>query len=705
MRLQFKFNRSLKRELAPGDRRLWLLRSVALRIERHTNPLWAFEVFHRRLLIAAGTLAVGGYLLAATALFLWLDRLPHNQVGWTDIAAPWRWAELRTRRGDTAVQAGLEALARREFSDAFYQLRVGLARSPGNVEGRLALVRLFAGHDPSRALALLEEGLTHAPGDEKLLATLFDFYSALQVHDRALETVDRLLAARPSGRAAFLLQRARVSLLLKLQRHADAGVALEALPLPSDPADAAGREVLNLQLLLQTGRLEDARRRVGDLLAGNETPPAVLRQCGEVAVALADADLVQSVLRRLRARDPESPGPYLYAVQAWHQMNRLTLREAAEQDYFHLFGANDGALQALAALAVGLDLPDLVNRARQVAASSRLSQFAYRVHLTEIALRRGDIGTAMRSLRDWEGGVETLAPPQRFYPEFIRRLARAAFAGTPDQTIHLLSHLGANRFQARLQTYDLAATVLEQAGHVPAADQVARAGLQVFPYSAPLLATSRRLEEGRTVLAKAAEGAAAPGPVPVLPASGEETMAALDMQLAADDLTAARDLLRSVRARQPAWQAAFEGEFAVRDVELAFLAFDGLTGRTAARTYLERHRSEADVLRVVRQGPSRPAGLRVRARHERHDLHPGQRRRRLLQQRQRRREQLEAAQRHDQHEPVLRRPDRPRLRQRRGSAVVGRRHAGQRQRHLGQLEDEPHRHRTVGGRRRVLHVL
>lgn len=598
MRLQLKFNPSLRRELAPGDRRLWLLRSVALRIEKHANPLWIFEVFHRRLLIALGGLAVAGYLLLATALYVWLERQPHNRVGWTDLVAPWRWADLRAKRGDGAVQAGLEALARQDYPDAYYLLRVGLARSPGNVEGRVTLARLYAAHEPERALLLLEEGLDHARGDESLIAALLEFYAVLQVRERALETVERELAAAPAGRVGFLLQRARISLLLQLDRPAEAAAALAVLPVPADATDAAGREVLHLELLLRTGRPDAVRARVAELLADAGTAPAVLRQTGEMAVALGDADLLESVLRRLRAQEPDRPGPYLFAIQSWHRLKRLTLREAAEMEYFSLFRADDGALQAVAALAVSLDLPDLVNRARQVAVASRLSPFAYQVHLTEIALRRGDTAGAMRTLRNWENALETLRPAQRFYPEFIRRLARAAFAGTPDQTTALLGHLAANRFQARFQIYELAAVVLEDAGHIAAAAQVARAGLLIFPHSAPLLTAGGRLTDRLAAATQAA--AATPAVVePALPATGALALEAVDRQLAADELTAARDLLRAVRSRPPAWLASVEGEFAAREVELAFLAFDALTGRSAARAYLDRHRDEADVMRLV----------------------------------------------------------------------------------------------------------
>lgn len=598
MRLQFKFNPALKRDLG-SSRRIWLLRSISLRIEQHTNPLWSFEIYHRRLLLALGSLALAGYLLAATGLYFWLDRQPHNQVGWFDLAAPWRWSGLRAKRGDGAVQAGLTALREHNYSDAFYQLRVGLARSPGNVEGRLALAQLYGGYDPARAMALIEDGLTHLPGDEKLISALLEIYAMLQVRDRALARVEDLLRRGPTGRAHFLLARACASLLIQAERYAEADQALAAAPPPSDAGESQALAILRLELALRADRQADARALAESLLAEPAAGMAVLRQCGEVAIALADADLVQSVLRRMRAREPEAPGPYLYAIQAWHQLNRLTPREGAERDYFSLFAKNEAALQAVAALAVNLDRPDLINRARQVATSARLSPFAYRVHLTEIHLRRGHTDQAMRSLREWETNVETLKPAQRFYPEFIRRLTRAAFAGTPDQITALQAHLSANRFQARQHIYDLAALVLDRANHPAAALQLARAGLQQFPDSAPLIAAGQRLEQALAATATTnAPGFASAAPTE-LPAGGPQALELLDRQLADDELSAARDLLRAIRTQKPAWQAHFEGELAVRDVELAFLAFDGLSARSAIRTYLDRYRSEADAQRLV----------------------------------------------------------------------------------------------------------
>jgi len=607
VQLHFKFNPSLQRVLEPGDRRLWLLRSVALRIERQANPLWRFEIYHRRLFLGLAALALAAWLLAVTALFFWLDRQPRNQVGWIDLAAPWRWSGLRAKRGDTAVLGALDAIKERDYTTAFYNLRVGLSRSPGNVEGRLTLARLMAGYEPAQAVALMEEGLKHSSGDPRFIAGLLGFYAAFQMQSRGLEVVEGLLQATPAktlpAETRRTLERARVGLLLQLGRQSEAAAAFAAIAPPADAAGQAALAALEVELLQRTGRGAEARVQLDRLLAAPVVAAGTWRQAAEVAVALGDADLLLSALRRLKAETPETPGPYLLGFQAWHRMKRPSYRDAAEQEYYRLFRDNDGALQALAALAVNLDLPEVVARAQRVAAGARLSQFAFQVHQTEVYLRRGEIEDATRHLRAWENNIDTLKTPQRFHPEFIKRLTRAAFAGTPDQVTFLLAHLTAARGQAQVPVYQLAATVLQQAGNPAGAAEVVRGGLQFYPRSEPLLVAQKQLAEtlAATAAAPAADKAAATPAVSLilLPANAGEARQQLETMLQQDSLAAVRDLARAIRVQKPAWLPALDVELTAREVELAYLTLDQIASRTAARAALDRHRGETDVLLLV----------------------------------------------------------------------------------------------------------
>ncbi len=598
MQLQFKFNPSLSRVLAPGDRRFWLLRSVALRIEKQANPVWRFEVYHRRLLLALVTLTVAGWLVAVSGLFFWLNRQPHNQVGWLDLAAPWRWSGLRAKRGDGAIQAALDELKTGDYTSAFYNLRVGLARSPGNVEGRLLLARMLAGSDPARAVALLEEGLTVAGNDPKLIGGLMSLYGLYQMHTHGLEVVDRQLQ---SGRTLppdtlRVLTRARAGFLIELGRAEEAAAVLASQG-GADSAARPGEPSMEVELQLRMGHPEEARKLLKPLLDSPTVKMAAWRQAVDVAVALGDADALTSALRHLRAEAPEQPGPYLIAFKAWHQMKRASLRDSAEVDYYRLFRDSDGALQALAAQAVVLDLPDVLARVQRAAASRRLSPFAFQVHRTELALRRGEIGDATRLLREWENNVDTLKAGQRFHPEFIKRLTRAAFAGTPDQVSFLVAHLTSARGMAQLSVYQLAATILEKAGNPAGAAEVVRAGLRVYSQSDPLLAAQQRL--GAALAVAATPAAPSAQTFVLLPATAADARQQLDELLQADSVAAARDLIRAIRAQKPAWFSTIESDLAAREVELAYRTLDQIGSRAAARAFLGRYRSEADVLGLV----------------------------------------------------------------------------------------------------------
>lgn len=605
MKIAVKLNPSWRRELAPGDRRLWFLGAVALRVEKAAHVTWVLEVLWKRVLAALSLTLLAGYLLSVTALYFWWDRLPGNQVGWADVAlAPLRWQRLREKRGDSAVAVALQRLRERDFVEAYYGLRAGLARSPGNAAGRVALARLLAANDPVQALKVLEEGVVRTPNHLELLRALFVTYALQQSPTRALEWSARLLspAQHPALDAAArrLVANTRAELLLGAKDAAAAEALLAELPEETDTVE--GRRTLRLraQALGLLGKLPEARQLLARQARAAQED---YRAEAELAIAADDAAGLESALRRMRATAPEQPMPYLYAVQAWHRMRRLTLRDTAESEFFQLFGRNDQALQLFAAMAVSLDLPDSVRRAEEVARASRFSTFAFRVHLSELALRRGDVDEAFRRWREWEPAIETLPPAQRQYPEFISRLIRASVAGGEQQGGGLVSHLSQLRGRATPAMYRLAADVLARAGHFMAARDVVGAGLRYYPYCESLRALEPGLVAASAKMAAPAPAGGAEPPVPAavpVPPTAAQAVAQLDAALASDAYGTARDLLRAIRAGRAAWLEQSENALALRETELAVRTQDALTARAAVRRYLEKARPEADLMRLVR---------------------------------------------------------------------------------------------------------
>ena len=149
MQIKISLNPSWQREFTSSDRRFWLLRAVALRIEIRANPLWVFEVYWKRLLVAGSLLLVMGYLVLATGFWYAWRQNPQNLIIWSDVAlAPVRWEVLKRKRGDTSIATAIARIKQRDFTEAFYSLKIGLVRSPGNTEGRLLLARMLAMQDP-----------------------------------------------------------------------------------------------------------------------------------------------------------------------------------------------------------------------------------------------------------------------------------------------------------------------------------------------------------------------------------------------------------------------------------------------------------------------------------------------------------------------------------------------------------------------------
>ncbi len=582
---------------------------MALRIEPHTNPLWKFEVYWKRLLLLVASTGLVAYFAAATALWVFLQRNPDNQVRWRDVATmPFDREGFQRKRGDTAILTGIRQFRERDYTEAFYNLRAGLGRAPGNVEGRLLLARQIVTADSPRAISLLEDGIAPTGANLDLLGALFRYYTIFQTRTKALQKSEELLAATGSqalsaDRRTFVAG-ARAALLIELERAPEAVQQLAAInPRPADRMVDHRLRFLETEALLRAGRALDARRSLEQItLAG---PPAddTLYLQAEIAISLEDVPALQSALLKMKARSPGSAGPLLYAFRAWYRLKRPTLRDAVEQEIYSVFGANDAALQGFAALLVNLDLPEIIAHVQSVAEASRLSPFAFQVHLTEVALRRGDFEHATRLLRGWENKVVTLNGTQRFYPEFLKLLTRAAFTGSEQPVTALVGHLAGSRGQTQLPVCLLAVSVLDRAGNLSAEEQVLRVALSRFPYSDPLLIAQKKLQTqlaAGTAAKAVADASLAAGSASVLPTTAAAALKQIDALLKADALIEARDLLRAIRSARPPWLAPQEAEFGLREIQLAFASQDLLSTRNQLRQYLDRFHTETDGLNLVR---------------------------------------------------------------------------------------------------------
>lgn len=141
-------------------------------------------------------------ILAGLAFVLWLGASSglyffiqyskgYEAIRYSDVAFPWNWSRIRPKWGDYFIEKGLRHLEAREWDQAFYYIRLGVAKSPGNLEGRLAMAdMLFQANEVVRAVQVLEAGLEFAARNEAFwekLIRFLEYYQADRVIIRILE--------------------------------------------------------------------------------------------------------------------------------------------------------------------------------------------------------------------------------------------------------------------------------------------------------------------------------------------------------------------------------------------------------------------------------------------------------------------------------------------------------------------------------------
>lgn len=577
---------------------------MGFRIHVRAVPLWEFVIYWKRLLAIVATLAVVGYFTLVSAIHWRWRQLPENRVRWVDLAlAPLRWDELREKRGQTAIAAGLRELEQKSFGPAVFNLRAGLARAPGEVRARLALSEIYAlSGDAAEAIKLVEQGLTYAPAAEDLIGRLFLYYTNMGAWSRQLAFADELLAPDrrpplpPELRARTVHQ--RVASLIELRRPAQALAALEAEPALPDGPLARERLRWHLTALAQLGRIEEARTlyaaRGGAARARRGEPGIEL----QLARGVGDVGAIETALRQLRVAQPESIEPYLVAFRTWQELGRVTLAEAVALEIVDLFRGDEVAFQRFAKLLVELERRQLLERLRRVAGQARMNPFAYDVGLTEICLRRAQWEEAMKLTATWEGQIGALPEAQRVYPELVRRWVRAAAVGGSGEVAALLTQLETHRGRFGPAVFLQVGRVLEAADRGPAAWEVARLGARRFEMNDELRATETRLAAQEAARPSVA---AAPGPARRATGTAEFEAAVhdIDTALAAGQLDGAAATLRAWKAAMPTPSREEEHALALREVRLNALRQDVPAARFVIRRFLDRFAATEDALLLL----------------------------------------------------------------------------------------------------------
>ena len=549
------------------------------------------RVLVRGLLLWILGLSSAAYLSLTTTWFVVLERRPVNYVTWVDcVLAPFRWEQIKLKRGEAFADEGLAALEERRWSEAVLKIQAGLARAPhyGKARRNLGLFFLAAGHR-QRSLSTLIGGFEgFYPGRDSVELIMQialsgeDYTTVVDLLDHVLATSG---AAVERDREWLVDQKSRV--LILAQRYAENLAWIAAQTTMTDV-----RHESKVVSLIELRRFDEARTALADWEQGSGVLGGVRRLMVRLERETGNLASMRTALAGMRDRASESPGPWIYSVVQESLANQPAAARAALDVFLMRFGLNRDSILMAAKPLKEIQSWELFDQLMAFATDSRIDDFTLVILRIEAALERGRPGEARAELKAYHASQKT-ALPARDLAWYEIMIAWIDELDGEDEA-------AAERLVVTLQTtpFDLnfgrkVADLLEEYGRVESALRVWQVVRQEFPASQQALAEVERLgtQLGETVrteitlpkirdgdpldideILKSAEDEL-PREIAIALQSARLFFARTGELMAAQRWSELDRLLRELRRMRPLWISAHERS--IREVEIELNIGDG----------------------------------------------------------------------------------------------------------------------------------
>ncbi|MDF3057437.1 MAG: hypothetical protein K0R17_1652 [Rariglobus sp.] len=560
-------------------------------------------------------LAVVGYFTGAAALWFWLDRRPYNYVTYTDLILPTRWSGIQKLRGQALVAEGLADIKERKWGTGLSKLRIGIARNPDEIEGRLTLAEIFiAMKARKQAIEVYDGGLaTKYPGKD-YVETMLKSATQSENFDWALRTCDRALALvgsdpRLASDHRWLVQQ-KVSVLLAADRS-DEALAL------AGSEDETGSPALNefrVLALLKAGKgaealtfLDEWNRR-----GGSRADPQILRLQVRAYREAGNPAGMERSLEMLRSLSPTDPRPYVYGIVQQLLAGRRDQANTAFERFLLRFGSTPQYLHVLAAPLAEIAERPMIEQLVAYAGQQGFDLEPLRRFLVQSLIAQGEWDAAagvLAEIADSPKKTEAAAP----WYEVMNAQVRAALDPADGAQSNLVDLVRGRQFA--LSFYKDLITNMRRAKRPATAREIVTFAQGIYPQNTVIEAWRNELD-GELAAAQAAKVAVVvPRPRPstavvepiLAPAGRVEWdeagfLARLDELTKGGDYTGALQAIKEVRLAKPAWLAARDAELSRDEVRFSGRTGDLLTLRLAARLYIngDRQRS-AKMIEAARE--------------------------------------------------------------------------------------------------------
>lgn len=350
-----------------------------------------------RIFSALVVLFIASWIAVAGALYGYFKyKKDFDEVTFTGmIGLPFRMDEHRREMGDYHIKKGLEAMKAGDYRDALRLLRLGVTRSPANLEGRRVLAEFYelAIKRPDIAAELMLKGLDLGGSDDlDYLKQTLRVLLRHQMDEKIQELADKYLPEEPSLtdiNRTLAFGAANANYLRGNYDQADDYIlaynlieSLEGLLLSAQISWDRGNQISAIT------KMEQSLRRFP-----NSEP--LLMQLSRYHREMGDIDKARRYAILRNVKDPLSAAPRLELLYIYNKSGDIDREQRETQRMLKQFRDDESALQALANFAADTGNIDLARRTYEEALENEFAVDAFALLLIESHLVGNDYEGAL----------------------------------------------------------------------------------------------------------------------------------------------------------------------------------------------------------------------------------------------------------------------------------------------------------------------
>ena len=445
-----------------------------------------------RLAAAFSTIVVLGWLALSSSLYLlYKYKKEFEDVSYSDVVL-FKRATIREKMGNFHVAKGIELLNERQFRDGLRLVRLGVARAPGNLEGRLIVAMFFEQalkrHD--RAADMLIGGLEYEGIDDaNYLKQTIELLLRHQMDDAIQEIADTYLP-----REAELSDRNRLLAFGAATANYQRGNYDRAddYIMAYNMIDTSNGVILSAQISWDRGNRIAAISKMEQSLDNLPSSGALLLQLSRYHRELGNIEQARqyAILRNVAA--PLSFGPRVELLYIYHNTGDRERENRETKNMLKQFRDDETALQALANFGADTGNIDLTRRTYEEALENEFNIDSFALLLIEAHMVSQDYDGALSFAEELIKENPEWLTKRRAVFQSLRAVASYGINRPDEGEIYLQDFI--NEIGTSPKVYLAVARRFNEIGRAPQAHKILKLAHQLSPSNQKILSELIRVE-------------------------------------------------------------------------------------------------------------------------------------------------------------------------------------------------------------------